>query len=434
MVDMGDDGEIADVSEVCHARGYDLVLGFGQGGLMSKEVSQTWGSARPKWAELESEQALTLAKRMFLRLVPYVFPRTPVNFNAFGNSHFLQTLRASLLAVCRNTHNDRALGITLAGNLLFLHSFAAPKMSGVQINPAWLTTQALEALGSPRLHMGSRDGQTADPKDVFEILGEVLDHYEDAPTDISTSRDEVFSTLAENLGRDRNASAAGKNLWNLSLFEYSALNKDCAQAWEAFRDFCFLNTDWEFWRDWYQGFLDGNPLDWGLQRRVALIDDATWARGPEAVAAEIERIRSRYELEQEIANLKEQLTAVQNTPAAALIGDNGGPPLEDAPARAFQTDLALIWKQIEELEEEIAKPSPSPSLLEKIAKALWEISLRMAAYCGSVADGMIREGTKELAKAGAKWTARATAVTVTAQTEGVQSVVKAIGAFVKTLQ
>ncbi|UTS81248.1 hypothetical protein OL67_002326 [Phaeobacter piscinae] len=191
--------------------------------------------------------------------------------------------------------------------------------------------------------------------------------------------------------------------------------------------------NWSFWLDWYQGFLGGKPLDWELQRRVALINDDVWDAGPEAVAAEIERIRSLFELEQEIANLKEQLAIVQDTPATALIGDNGGPPLEDAPARAFQTDLALIWKQVEELEEEIAKPSPSPSQLGKIAKALWDISRRMAAYCGSIADGMIREGSKEMAKAGAKWTAGATAVTVTAQTESVQSVATAIWAFVKTL-
>lgn len=50
--------------------------------------------------------------------------------------------------------------------------------------------------------------------------------------------------------------------------------------------------EWQFWRDWYQGFLDGKPLDWELQRRVALIDDAIWEAGPEDVAIEIERIQA----------------------------------------------------------------------------------------------------------------------------------------------
>ncbi|WP_123580068.1 hypothetical protein [Phaeobacter piscinae] len=218
------------------------------------------------------------------------------------------------------------------------------------------------------------------------------------------------------------------------LFSVSQPPQRVSNVWLAFLEDATITTlPWRFWRDWYQGLLDGKQLDWELQRRVALIDNEVWNAGPEAVAAEIDRIRSCYELEQEIANLKEQLAIVQDTPAASLIGDNGGPPLEDAPARAFQTDLALIWKQVEELEEEIAKPSPSPSQLGKIAKALWDISRRMAAYCGSIADGMIREGSKEMAKAGAKWTAGATAVTFTAQTESVQSVAKAIWAFVKTL-
>ncbi len=53
-----------------------------------------------------------------------------------------------------------------------------------------------------------------------------------------------------------------------------------------------------FWRDWYRGFLIGDPIDWELQRRVALIEEAIWEAGPEAVAEEIERIRAEWLAEQ----------------------------------------------------------------------------------------------------------------------------------------
>ncbi|CUH89123.1 hypothetical protein PH5382_03069 [Phaeobacter sp. CECT 5382] len=50
--------------------------------------------------------------------------------------------------------------------------------------------------------------------------------------------------------------------------------------------------EWTFWRTWYKGFLDGKPLNWELQRRVAQIENAIWETGPEAVAKEIERIKA----------------------------------------------------------------------------------------------------------------------------------------------
>ncbi|WP_282094252.1 hypothetical protein [Epibacterium ulvae] len=53
-----------------------------------------------------------------------------------------------------------------------------------------------------------------------------------------------------------------------------------------------------FWIEWYQGFLDGKPLNWELQRRVALIADPIWEEGPEAVAQEIERIKAEWLAEQ----------------------------------------------------------------------------------------------------------------------------------------
>ncbi len=67
---------------------------------------------------------------------------------------------------------------------------------------------------------------------------------------------------------------------------------------KLFRLFGDSEANRSFWREWYQGFLDGKPLDWELQRRVALIDDAVWEAGPAAVAAEIERVRAEFETEQ----------------------------------------------------------------------------------------------------------------------------------------
>ncbi|WP_411352433.1 hypothetical protein PNH50_05190 [Leisingera aquaemixtae] len=47
----------------------------------------------------------------------------------------------------------------------------------------------------------------------------------------------------------------------------------------------------------YRGFLNGDPLDWNLQRQVALISVEKWKSGPEAVAAEIERIRAEFSVQ-----------------------------------------------------------------------------------------------------------------------------------------
>lgn len=74
-------------------------------------------------------------------------------------------------------------------------------------------------------------------------------------------------------------------------------------------------TPWAFWAKWYRGMLDGKPLDWDLQRRVALIDDAIWEAGADAVAQEIARIEAELEakpLDQDA--LRSHLTKLVETP------------------------------------------------------------------------------------------------------------------------
>ena len=63
-------------------------------------------------------------------------------------------------------------------------------------------------------------------------------------------------------------------------------------------EFFGRSDSWSFWREWYQGFLDGKPLDWELQHRVALIPDEDWEKGPEHIAEKIEKIRAAYNSEQ----------------------------------------------------------------------------------------------------------------------------------------
>ena len=82
------------------------------------------------------------------------------------------------------------------------------------------------------------------------------------------------------------AGVMARDLWH-----DAGVSNSCAEGWE---DWKAARTDrkvWGFWQDWYETLLEGRTPDWELWRDVALIDDAVWKEGPEAVAREIERLR-----------------------------------------------------------------------------------------------------------------------------------------------
>lgn len=75
----------------------------------------------------------------------------------------------------------------------------------------------------------------------------------------------------------------------------------------------FLDADpakWDFWARWYRGMFDGQPMDWALQRAVALIPDDVWDAGPEAVAKRIAAIEAEFaanEVEPDVSEEAERL-------------------------------------------------------------------------------------------------------------------------------
>jgi len=61
------------------------------------------------------------------------------------------------------------------------------------------------------------------------------------------------------------------------------------------------NPVWSFWARWYDGFLQGAPLDWELQTQIALIPDEAWQKAEgetwQQVAERITRIIADIERE-----------------------------------------------------------------------------------------------------------------------------------------
>lgn len=108
---------------------------------------------------------------------------------------------------------------------------------------------------------------------------------------------------------------------------------------EALRAFKTETTFGSYWFDWYRSFIEGRPLDWELQLRVATIKSDVWDAGPEAVAERIQEILKDFErtpLNQDALHAHvHQLS--QNPVLHADIAESAGLQIEAA-IQAFKTE------------------------------------------------------------------------------------------------
>lgn len=339
--------------------------------------------------------------RYTLRAFPAISPDTTAD--GFDDQFFLRHARSLLTTCCALVRPTQDLFETMTYAAFSVGDFKADKM---QTAASISCSAAAEALFS---HDSAKAKQVA--YNAIETLP------------FSDFSDQAQSDLAAIQVDPRPVALFRHPLWTMPVQHF-----DPRQAIVFPSEYSELTWP-SFWRDWYQGFLDGTPLDWELQRRVALIDDTIWEAGPEAVAKEIERIRAKFELEQEVAALKEQLSTQQQVLVRnPQLGDNGGPPMDGPNAKAFKNDLVLIWSDIEELETELAKPEPSPGILKRIAQTLSETALRIAAYCVETVDLVVKDAAKTIGKG-----AGGLIVAEYVKPGSIEAVAKAIGKYLTTL-
>ena len=97
-----------------------------------------------------------------------------------------------------------------------------------------------------------------------------------------------------------------------------------------------LEPEWAFWIKWYEDALAGREQNWDMLEEIALIDSEVWDAGAVAVAAEIERIRQKYEPQKPA---KPSAVVIQNAVALNL---SAIPPQLDALIKTIDVEIERL--------------------------------------------------------------------------------------------
>ena len=159
--------------------------------------------------------------------------------------------------------------------------------------------------------------------------------------------------------------------------------------------------DWQFWIDSYGALLNGRPMLGDAARtremleKIALIDPATWDKGPEAVNPVIREIWELHRLRAEVAGLQAEKAAFLAARASAAQRAHNQPPgglVDDAPEVARQ--ITIIWDGLDEAREELEQDAPDKGRLRVIAEQMLAALNAVVAYCGKVADAAVMSAAK----------------------------------------
>ncbi|MCP5037972.1 MAG: hypothetical protein GY945_10275 [Rhodobacteraceae bacterium] len=181
--------------------------------------------------------------------------------------------------------------------------------------------------------------------------------------------DAAYAAAADAAAADATDAAAYEDtimepgkLFETPLWHDAGQPQELVQALQGKPDL-LERPEWSFWRDWYQGFLDGNPMNWDLQREVALIPDEDWEKGPEHIAGLIEGIRKNYDRKPlDHAQVKEQAKRLVAQPeTTALIASSVADQIDEAMEQYFAD------ANVNQLPEALEPLPHLPPILRQIA-------------------------------------------------------------------
>lgn len=213
---------------------------------------------------------------------------------SFAARAALRSLPAAFAARDQKTESFDAEGIVLACLRATLISGVAgtlptPEMSE-EIRSAAAAASDSDSLSANSASLSANSARSA-------ALSALATEPFSADSVLSAANSAAISALATHLFSADYAALSAAPEATMALFETAlwdgdvpAIFRDAAQA---FSD-AAPGTPWAFWAEWYQGMLTGTPMDWVFQRRVALIPDKDWDKGPAHIAGVIKSIEAAF--------------------------------------------------------------------------------------------------------------------------------------------
>ena len=214
---------------------------------------------------------------------------------------------------------------------------------------------------------------------------------------IAASADVSPETAWTEAATDAKLLETGQSTTVLDSVVYGEMRNAASRAGHAEGDQSFLgffssdHAVWNFWKRWYEGMTAGRPLDWDLQREVALIPDDDWKKGPEHIARLIEEIEARFELKARIRELEDELASASRD-RFGIGGNNPPEAIESAPSIA--KEFAIIWAPLQDLKLEVERKDREPSRIAKLLALLAEALLHGLRWCASKADLIVDTSIK----------------------------------------
>lgn len=162
-----------------------------------------------------------------------------------------------------------------------------------------------------------------------------------------------------------------------------------ASEWSSIRTHPTTQSPgWRFWIDWYDRALTGQPQDWALLEKVALIDPTDWDKGEDHVNALILQMVDQHALLLETRRLKAENERLAEQLRALEHRSHNHPPELVEDLAPIKTSTTIIWAALDDAERELGKPKPDRGALKKVAEALLTVTKAVGNYCLRLADTM----------------------------------------------